>query len=62
MTQDSSSAKEILNALQSASVSLGSDNVKVKTADASNPGVPPSSLMPFLKKVGKYGRQICFAI
>lgn len=47
---DSSSTIEILSALQKASVSLGSDNVKVKAADASNPGVPPSSLMPFLRK------------
>ncbi|OAY75320.1 Nicastrin [Ananas comosus] len=46
----SSLTKEILSALQSASISLGSDNVKVKTADTSNPGIPPSSLMTFLRK------------
>ncbi|XP_072977133.1 nicastrin [Typha angustifolia] len=46
----SSFRKEMLSALQSASDSLGSDNVKIKTADASNPGVPPSSLMTFLRK------------
>lgn len=42
----------MLEALQSASDSLGSDNVKIKMADASNPGIPPSSLMAFLRKVG----------
>ncbi|KAJ6791400.1 nicastrin [Iris pallida] len=46
----SSLTKEILSAFQTASDSLGSDNVKVKTADASNPGVPPSSLMSFIRK------------
>lgn len=44
----------MLKALQSASDSLVSDNVKIKTADVSNPGIPPSSLMTFLRKVGKY--------
>ncbi|KAG0450445.1 hypothetical protein HPP92_026765 [Vanilla planifolia] len=48
--KDTSSTKEILDALQKASVSLGLDDVKVKKADTSNPGVPPSSLMPFLRK------------
>ncbi|KAJ6800744.1 nicastrin [Iris pallida] len=46
----SSGTKEILSAFRTASDSLGSDNVKVKTADASNPGVPPSSLMSFIRK------------
>ncbi|XP_008789257.2 nicastrin isoform X2 [Phoenix dactylifera] len=46
----SSVTKEMLNAFQAASDSLGSDNVKVKTANASNPGIPPSSLMAFLRK------------
>ncbi|AQK55162.1 Nicastrin-like precursor [Zea mays] len=45
-----SASKEILDALQSASKSLGSDNVKVKQAASSNPGVPPSSLMSFIRK------------
>lgn len=45
-----SASKEILDALQSASKSLGSDNVKVKQAASSNPGVPPSSLMSFIGK------------
>lgn len=43
----------MLNALQKASVSLGTDNVKMKRADASNPGLPPSSMMAFLRKVGE---------
>ncbi|KAH7679830.1 nicastrin protein [Dioscorea alata] len=47
---DSSKTKEMLNALQKASVSLGTDNVKMKRADASNPGLPPSSMMAFLRK------------
>ncbi|WOL20134.1 nicastrin [Canna indica] len=47
---DSSGTKVMLEALQSASESLGSDDVKVKTADASNPGIPPSSLMAILRK------------
>lgn len=48
--QDTSSTNEILDALQKASVSLGSDNVNIKKADLSNPGVPPSSLFSFLRK------------
>nr|CAB3451020.1 unnamed protein product [Digitaria exilis] len=47
---NSSASKKILDALQSASKSLGSDNVEVKQAASSNPGVPPSSLMSFLRK------------
>ncbi|XP_039791374.1 nicastrin-like isoform X3 [Panicum virgatum] len=47
---NSSASKKILDALQSASESLGSDNVKVKQAASSNPGVPPSSLMSFIRK------------
>ncbi|THU47345.1 hypothetical protein C4D60_Mb09t14510 [Musa balbisiana] len=47
---DSSVTKDMLKALQSASDSLVSDNVKIKTADVSNPGIPPSSLMTFLRK------------
>jgi len=48
---NSSASNKILDALQSASKSLGSDNVKVKQAASSNPGVPPSSLMSFIRKV-----------
>uniref|UniRef100_A0A0E0K513 Nicastrin n=1 Tax=Oryza punctata TaxID=4537 RepID=A0A0E0K513_ORYPU len=43
-------SKKMVDALQSASESLGSDNVKVKPAASSNPGVPPSSLMSFIGK------------
>ncbi|KAL6912167.1 hypothetical protein ACP4OV_000972 [Aristida adscensionis] len=47
---NSSASKKILDALQTASESLGSDNVKVKQAASSNPGVPPSSLISFIRK------------
>ncbi|CAL4885266.1 unnamed protein product [Urochloa decumbens] len=47
---NSPASKKILDALQSASKSLGSDNVKVTQAASSNPGVPPSSLMSFIRK------------
>lgn len=47
---NSSILKKMLDALQSGSDSLGSDNVKVKLAASSNPGVPPSSLMSFMRK------------
>ncbi|TVU28440.1 hypothetical protein EJB05_19957 [Eragrostis curvula] len=47
---NSSASKKIVDALQSASDSLSSDNVKVKQAASSNPGVPPSSLMSFVRK------------
>ncbi|KAJ0981249.1 hypothetical protein J5N97_009504 [Dioscorea zingiberensis] len=47
---DATTTKEMLNALQNASFSLGTDNVKIKSADASNPGLPPSSMMTFLRK------------
>ncbi|KAF3331598.1 nicastrin [Carex littledalei] len=45
-----SGTKGTLKALEDASESLGSDNVKVKKASTLNPGIPPSSLMPFLRK------------
>ncbi|KAM0927258.1 hypothetical protein ACQ4PT_003316 [Festuca glaucescens] len=48
--RNSSISKKMLDALQSGSDSLGSDNVKVKPAATSNPGVPPSSLMSFMRK------------
>lgn len=51
LVQNSSISKKILDGLQSGSDSLGSDNVKVKPAASSNPGVPPSSLMSFMRKV-----------
>ncbi|KAJ4764059.1 Nicastrin [Rhynchospora pubera] len=47
---ESSGTKVILKALEDASESLGSDNVKVKKASSMNPGIPPSSLMAFLRK------------
>lgn len=41
----------MLNALKHAQDSLESKNVMVATASTTNPGVPPSSLMAFLRKV-----------
>ncbi|XP_051192784.1 nicastrin [Lolium perenne] len=49
-SRNSSISKKMLDGLQSGSDSLGSDNVKVKPAATSNPGVPPSSLMAFMRK------------
>lgn len=43
-------ANETFDALQSAQVSLKSDNIKISAANVLNPGVPPSSLMSFLNK------------
>ncbi|KNA11455.1 hypothetical protein SOVF_135050 isoform B [Spinacia oleracea] len=43
-------ANETFNALQSAQVSLKSDNIKISAANILNPGIPPSSLMSFLNK------------
>ncbi|KAL6537670.1 hypothetical protein OROHE_012297 [Orobanche hederae] len=45
-----SSVNETLNALQHARDSLITERIVVKTASTSNPGVPPSSLMTFLRK------------
>ncbi|KAG8373502.1 hypothetical protein BUALT_Bualt11G0030800 [Buddleja alternifolia] len=47
---DSSSVNGTLNALHRAQDSLISEGIIVKTASTSNPGVPPSSLMTFLRK------------
>ncbi|XP_058108346.1 nicastrin isoform X2 [Magnolia sinica] len=47
---ESSGAKEMLNALQGACDSLGSERIKIKVANNSNPGIPPSSLMTFIRK------------
>lgn len=41
----------MLNALKVAEDSLESINVSVLSASTSNPGIPPSSLMAFLRKV-----------
>ncbi|XP_021757387.1 nicastrin-like isoform X1 [Chenopodium quinoa] len=46
-------ANEMFEALQSAQVSLKSDNIKISAANILNPGVPPSSLMSFLNKDSK---------
>ncbi|KAK6127422.1 hypothetical protein DH2020_038843 [Rehmannia glutinosa] len=45
-----SSVNGTLNALQHAQDSLITESIIVKTASTSNPGVPPSSIMTFLRK------------
>ncbi|GMH30231.1 hypothetical protein Nepgr_032074 [Nepenthes gracilis] len=47
---DSLATNETLNALRHAQVSLKSESIQILTASPSNPGIPPSSLMTFLKK------------
>ncbi|KAF9602060.1 hypothetical protein IFM89_024827 [Coptis chinensis] len=46
----SSAANKTFDAFQYAHESLGS-NIKISMANKSNPGIPPSSLMSFLRKV-----------
>uniref|UniRef100_A0A2P2M6K5 Uncharacterized protein MANES_02G078600 n=3 Tax=Rhizophora mucronata TaxID=61149 RepID=A0A2P2M6K5_RHIMU len=46
----SSATSDALNALQHAQDSLESENIIVSSASTSNPGIPPSSLMAFLRK------------
>ncbi|OMO66813.1 Nicastrin [Corchorus capsularis] len=46
----SSGANEVLDALKLAQESLKSEGVTIATASSSNPGIPPSSLMAFLRK------------
>ncbi|CAI0627054.1 unnamed protein product [Linum tenue] len=46
----SSATNATLNALKRAEVSLGSQNISVSLASTSNPGIPPSSSMAFVKK------------
>ncbi|KAA8530686.1 hypothetical protein F0562_005380 [Nyssa sinensis] len=46
----SSATNKTLTALQRARDSLQSEGIKISTANASNPGIPPSSLMAFLRK------------
>ncbi|XP_057993530.1 nicastrin isoform X2 [Hevea brasiliensis] len=46
----SSATNEILNAFKHAQDSLESKNVVIATASTTNPGLPPSSLMAFLRK------------
>ncbi|KAL6001283.1 hypothetical protein ACLOJK_007015 [Asimina triloba] len=48
--QESPGVKEMFSAFEVASGSLGLDSVKIKRANISNPGIPPSSLMAFLRK------------
>lgn len=47
---DSSATNQTMVALKRAQESLLSENIKIAAASASNPGIPPSSLMTFLKK------------
>ncbi|XVF24636.1 hypothetical protein REPUB_Repub13aG0144200 [Reevesia pubescens] len=49
-TEVSSGAKEALDALKLAQESLKSEGVTISIANSSNPGIPPSSLMSFLRK------------
>ena len=49
--QDSSATNQTVAALKRAQESLISENIKIASASASNPGIPPSSLMSFLEKV-----------
>ncbi|KAL2333210.1 hypothetical protein Fmac_014423 [Flemingia macrophylla] len=47
---DSSATSQTLIALKRSQESLLSENIKIASASASNPGIPPSSLMTFLEK------------
>ncbi|KAK2999969.1 hypothetical protein RJ639_024427 [Escallonia herrerae] len=47
----SSATNESVTALQLAQDSLKTESIKISTANASNPGLPPSSLMAFLRKI-----------
>lgn len=49
--QGSSATNQTMAALKRAQKSLLSENIKIASASASNPGIPPSSLMTFLEKV-----------
>ncbi|XP_024952070.2 nicastrin isoform X5 [Citrus sinensis] len=46
----SSAVNDALDALKRAQDSLKSENIEVLSSNSSNPGIPPSSLMAFLKK------------
>ncbi|KAF3793757.1 Nicastrin [Nymphaea thermarum] len=48
--EESSGSKEILSALEKAAASLKPDEIVIQNASSSNPGIPPSSLMPFFRK------------
>ncbi|CAJ1867672.1 unnamed protein product [Sphenostylis stenocarpa] len=47
---DSSATNQTLVALKRAKESLLTENIKIASASASNPGIPPSSLMSFFEK------------
>ncbi|WJX36963.1 hypothetical protein P8452_24789 [Trifolium repens] len=47
---DSSATDQIMVALKHAQESLLSEDIRIASASASNPGIPPSSLMTFLNK------------
>lgn len=49
--QDSSATNQTMVALKHAQESLLSENIRITSASASNPGIPPSSIMTFLNKV-----------
>jgi len=49
--QDSSATNQIMVALKHAQESLLSEDIRIASASASNPGIPPASLMTFLNKV-----------
>ncbi|KAL3525034.1 hypothetical protein ACH5RR_013406 [Cinchona calisaya] len=49
-TGAASTTNQTLDALKRAQDSLKTENVKISTASESNPGIPPSSLMMFLRK------------
>ncbi|KAK9115812.1 hypothetical protein Sjap_014759 [Stephania japonica] len=50
VTRDSPATNRSIDALKGALKSLGSDNIKISMASSSNPGIPPSSLMAFMKQ------------
>ncbi|KAK1313082.1 Nicastrin [Acorus calamus] len=47
---ESSATTEIMRAFEVACDSLGRESIKIKKSNTLNPGVPPSSLMTFLRK------------
>ncbi|CDP01653.1 unnamed protein product [Coffea canephora] len=49
-TEAASISNQTLDALKRAQDSLKTENVKISVASKSNPGIPPSSLMMFLRK------------
>ncbi|CDY23228.1 BnaA04g05310D [Brassica napus] len=49
-TRVSSATNKTLDALKVAQDSFASKNIKILSADKTNPGIPPSSLMAFMKK------------